>query len=221
MRLQRPKSLVDLAAEQIRRLIIDGRLSFGQQVSEVSLAESLGTSKTPVREALLRLAVEGLVEIHPQRGSFIFSLTPQQVSELTRFREVIEAAALGEAIRHQKSGLSERLRSNLQQLLAAEAAGDTARVRELDTLFHEGIIECSGNAYLRKAYELIAYKIQALRARLPEQVKQVDDCHQSHQDILDAAASGQVDRAQRLLAAHIRSTEQSYIEASRADERAA
>lgn len=214
-RIERPKLLADLAADQIRNAIIDGRLAFGQQVSEVSLAASLGTSKTPVREALLRLALEGLVEIHPQRGTFVVNLSPREVAQLTRFRELIESAAIGEAMALDREALASRLQANLQALHAAQAEREVARVRALDTDFHEAIVECSGNAYLARSYALIAFKVRALRARLPEQTRPVDDCHASHDLILQAVTQGDVPTAQRRLAEHIRSTEQSYLGALR------
>jgi len=80
LRLKRPQLLTDLACERIREAIVGGEFKLGEQMSEAQLAQRLGVSKTPVREALLRLKGDGLVEIHPQRGSFVFSLTPAQVT---------------------------------------------------------------------------------------------------------------------------------------------
>jgi len=214
-KIQRPKSLVELAVDQIRLGIIDGHLEFGQQVSEVGLAETFGISKTPVREALLHLKLEGLVDIHPQRGTFVFSLTEQQVGELTRFRELIESAALGEAVSYERAALSDRLQKNLTEMSRCEATGDHIRIRELDTDFHESILESCGNPYLRSSYDLIAAKVQALRSRLPAHSKKVDDCHHSHSEILDAVNAGASAKAQKLLREHIRSTESAYLEASR------
>lgn len=214
-RIDRPQSLVDLAVERIRAAIIDGRLGFSEQVSEIGLANTFGISKTPVREALLRLKLEGLVDIHPQRGSYVFSLTEQQVSELTRFRELIESAALVEAMQQQRTALADCLERNLKEMARCEKAGQSARLRELDTEFHESILESCTNVYLRNSYGLIAYKIQALRSRLPSHSKRVDDCHHSHAAILDAVVAGAAARARKLLREHIRSTERAYLEASR------
>lgn len=214
-RIERPKSLVDLAVDQIRNAIIDGRLGFGQQVSEVGLADTYGISKTPVREALLRLKLEGLVDIHPQRGTFVFTLNQQQVGELTRFRELIESAALGEAMAADRAPLADRLRRNLEEMSRCEAAGQDDQLPALDTEFHQSILECCSNPYLRSSYDLIAYKIQALRSRLPVQNRKVDDCQNSHSAILEAIVAGACARAQKLLREHIRSTESAYLEASR------
>ncbi|MBL8486250.1 MAG: GntR family transcriptional regulator [Rhodocyclaceae bacterium] len=214
-RIDRPRSLVDLAVERIREAIIDGRLGFGEQVSEVGLATTFGVSKTPVREALLRLRLEGLVEIHPQRGSFVFALTEQQVAELTRFRELIESAALGEAMAGDREALRARMAANLEEMARCEAAGESDRLPALDTDFHASILETCGNPYLRSAYDLIAYKIQALRSRLPVQSRKVDDCQHSHAAILEAVEGRATARAQKLLREHIRNTESAYLGASR------
>lgn len=214
-RIDRPQSLVDLALESIRAAIIDGRLGFCEQVSEIGLANTFGVSKTPVREALLRLKLEGLIDIHPQRGSYVFSLTEQQVGELTRFRELIESAALLEVMQEDRAVLAKMLAQNLEEMARCEKAGRQDRLRELDTLFHESILEACHNPYLKNAYGLIAYKIQALRSRLPAHSPRVDDCHHSHAAILAAVVAGASARAQKLLREHIRSTEDAYLEASR------
>jgi DNA-binding GntR family transcriptional regulator len=151
-RIDRPRSLVDMAVERIRAAIIDGRLGFGEQVSEIGLATTFGISKTPVREALLRLKLEGLVEIHPQRGSFVFSLSGQQVHELMQFRELIESAALGEAIREDRAALSRMLEDNLAAMARCEAEGKMERIPELDSDFHESILKACSNPYLRASY---------------------------------------------------------------------
>lgn len=215
LRIDRPRSLVDMAVERIRAAIVDGRLGFGEQVSEIGLANTFGISKTPVREALLRLRLEGLVEIHPQRGSFVFSLSGQQVHELMQFRELIESAALGEAIREDRSALSRMLEANLAAMVRCEVEGHKELIPALDSDFHESILMACSNPYLRASYALIGYRFQALRSRLPVQNKKVDDCQQSHGEILEAVRAGTTARAQKLLKEHIRSTEAAYLEASR------
>lgn len=214
-RIDRPRSLVDMAVERIRTAIVDGRLGFGEQVSEIGLATTFGISKTPVREALLRLKLEGLVDIHPQRGSFVFSLSEQEVHELMQFRELIESAALGEAIREDRTALSRMLEDNLAAMARCEAEGNKELIPALDSDFHESILKACSNPYLRASYALIGYRFQALRSRLPAQNKKVDDCQQSHGEILDAVRAGTTARAQKLLKEHIRSTESAYLEASR------
>jgi DNA-binding GntR family transcriptional regulator len=213
-KLDRPKSLTDLAVDRIRQAIVEGRLAFGEQLSEAALAVNLGISKTPVREALLRLKMDGLVDIQPQRGTFVFRLEPDEVRALTEFREIIETEALGLAMRRDLPGLVAALRANLARMPKGKNA-DPRLVHELDTEFHEAIVAACGNAHLVDAYGLVGRRIEALRYRLPEHDEQVGHCQQNHTRIVARIAEGDVRRAQSALREHVLSTQDSYLEASR------
>jgi DNA-binding GntR family transcriptional regulator len=210
-KLDRPKSLTDLAVEQMRASIVEGRLAFGEQLSEAVLAVKLGISKTPVREALLRLKLEGLVDIQPQRGTFVFRMTADEVHEICAFRELAECEALALAMRSDRRALLDRLQSILDEMAAP---GAQARTKDFDTDFHESIIACCGNQYLQSAYGLIAFKMQALRARLPENDEKVDGCVDTHHAIVRHIAERRDAEGVEALRAHIRNTEDAYLQAS-------
>lgn len=213
-KLERPKSLTDLAVERIRSTIIEGRFALGAQLSEAALASSLGISKTPVREALFQLKLEGLVEVHPQRGTYVFEISEGEVREVCAFRELIETAALAKAVEKSREQLVRTLEPILAATKVAEDSGDFAAIPLLDTRFHEAIVTCSGSSYLSASYGLISYKIQALRSRLPDQNDEVKDCNHVHEMIFDEIRSGTVSRAQKQLREHIRSTQNAYLQAS-------
>lgn len=215
-KLDRPKSLTDLAVERIRTAIVEGRLAFGEQISEAALAAQLGISKTPVREALLHLKLDGLVEIHPQRGTFVFRVGEDEVAEICRFREILEAAALGEAMTLDRDGLTARLGANLRAMAQAHRARKATDLPTLDAEFHGAILDLCGNTYLRAAYGLIEHKIHALRWRLPENNEQVEHCQANHAVIVEQIREGNVGKAQTTLKRHIRETEDAYLQASRA-----
>lgn len=216
-KLDRPKSLTDLAVDRIRQAIVEGRLAFGEQISEAALASQLGISKTPVREALLRLKPDGLVEIHPQRGTFVFRVSEDEVAEICRFREILEAAALAEAMSRDRGELVARVEANVAEMAVAHRRRQLKRLPQIDAEFHNAILECCGNGYLRAAYSLIEHKIHALRWRLPEHNSQVEHCQHNHAVIVDQIREGNVGRAQTTLKRHIRDTLQAYLEASRAE----
>src|SRR4051794_36856074 len=216
--LVRPKSLTDLAHDSIRQLIVGGELAMGAQLSEATLAAQLGISKTPVREALLRLRVDGLIDIQAQRGTFVFSLTPRQVEEICAFREVVEVSAVKLAMEAGRPGLVPSLRANVREMALARKTRNWKAMRQLDEAFHEAILDHCDNAYLKQAHGLIASKIGALRARLPEQAEQVDHCLQNHAAILALLRDGRVAATQRALALHIRDTLASYRAASNVGE---
>lgn len=214
IRVDRPKSLTDLAVEQIRSAIVDGRLGFGEQLSEAVLAVRLGISKTPVREALLRLKLEGLVDVQPQRGTFVFRMAPDEVRAICAFREIAECEALALAMRHDRDALLARLRGVLDAMSAPGAAVTQDLIKRFDGDFHEGILACCANRYLQSAYGLIAFKMQALRARLPEHDEKVDGCVNTHHAIVQLIAEGRDAEAVAALRAHIRNTEEAYFAAA-------
>lgn len=211
-KLDRPKSLTDLAVERIRAAIVEGRLAFGEQLSEAALALKFGISKTPVREALLRLKLDRLVDIQPQRGTFVFTLAPDEVRELTAYRQIIEGEALALGMRRDLRGLVQALKDNLARM--PRRGSDPRRVHALDTEFHDTIVGASANRHLVAAYALVGHRIQALRYRLPVDDEQVEHCQQNHRRIVARIATGDVRRAQTILREHVLSTQESYLAAS-------
>jgi DNA-binding GntR family transcriptional regulator len=212
--LTRPKSLTDLAHDSIRQLIVGGELPMGAQLSEATLAAQLGISKTPVREALLRLRADGLIDIQPQRGTFVFSLTPRQVEEICVFREVVELTAVKLGMESRRAELVKALQANVREMALARKTRNFKAIRQLDEAFHQAIVDHCDNAYLQQAHQLIASKISALRARLPEEAEQVDHCQQNHATIVGLMRDGRIAPTQRALALHIRDTLESYRAAS-------
>src|SRR5471030_2539786 len=81
-RLERPQSLTEMVLTQIRELIVSGRLGLGEQLSEGALAEQLGVSRTPVREAFLRLETERLVVVRSRRGTFVFQYDASELRDI-------------------------------------------------------------------------------------------------------------------------------------------
>lgn len=210
--VERPQLLTDLAYERLREGIVAGELKLGQQVSEAQLAQRMGISKTPVREALVRLKMEGLVDIQPQRGTFVFRLTPEQVGQLCRYRAMIEVAALREAATHHREGLLARLRAHVAAMDEAEAARDLVRLSRLDMNFHFELLSACTNPYLRAAYELIRYQLTALRHRSP-----IFNMVESHQVLVAALERGDVEGACRMLEQHVLENEARYSAACAVD----
>ena len=84
MKIERPRSLKELVVDELRNRIIDNRIKLGASLSENALAADLGMSKTPVREALQQLRLEGLVEVLPQKGTYVFRIESEQVIQISQ-----------------------------------------------------------------------------------------------------------------------------------------
>jgi DNA-binding GntR family transcriptional regulator len=209
LRLERPQLLTDLACERIRTAIVDGEFALGEQMSEAQLAQRLGVSKTPVREALLRLKADGLVEIHPQRGSFVFRLDADRVGQLCRYRATTETAALRESLADGRGKvLAQALARLVAEMKKAERARDLKALARLDMDFHWQFFAHCPNTYLLAGYDVVRWQLIAMRHRAP-----IDNAVSSHQVLVDAVAAEDVEAACTLLVAHVLENEARYTAA--------
>lgn len=211
MKITRPESLTALVVGELRARIIDGRLRLGEQLSENALAAELGISKTPVREALLQLKSERLVEILPQRGTYVFRLGSEDVLKVSELREILEVSAAAAAMRRNHGPLVARMTETLGAMRKAYTAGDNQAYRMLDGDFHRAIIELCGNSYLSDAYGPVGLRIQALRSRLSDEIALNRISFRDHCDMVKLIKAGETAQLQKLLRAHIRETARSYI----------
>jgi DNA-binding GntR family transcriptional regulator len=135
-------SVRDQTLETLRRRIISLQLPPGEPLSENELAQELGVSRTPVRESLILLREEGLVQVFPQIGSFVSLVDLGRVSDAQFVREAIECASLKEIV-IDAAGLA-GLREILQDQSAADAAGDVEEFFRLDEDFHRELLRLAG-----------------------------------------------------------------------------
>ena len=205
LRLERPQLLTERVGERLREAIVTGELKLGEQVSEAQLAVRLEVSKTPVREALLRLKSEGLVEVHPQRGTFVFRLDPDQVGQLCRYRAMIETAALREAMALQNVALAAAMARCVAAMKKAERARDLPALARIDIDFHDLFFAHCPNPYLKAGQQVIRSQLLALRYRSP-----INDAVGTHQVLVDAVAAGDVEQACELLRGHVLENEPRY-----------
>jgi DNA-binding GntR family transcriptional regulator len=212
MKIARPQSLTALVVGELRARIVDGRLRLGEHLSENALAAELGISKTPVREALLQLKLERLVDISPQRGTYVFRLGADEVIKVSELREILEVEAAAAAMKRNYRPLVARTSEVLRDMRKAYQAGDNAAYRTIDGELHRTIIELCGNSFISDAYGPIGLRIQALRSRLSDEAALNRLSFRDHCDMVRLIKAGGVARLQRLLRAHIRQTARSYIE---------
>jgi DNA-binding GntR family transcriptional regulator len=202
VRLERPRSLTALVVDQIRDLIVTGKLKLGEQLSENTLAERLGVSRTPVREAFLRLEAERLVEIRPQRGTFVFHCDATDVRDICELRGILEAGALRLGMQRDRDRLLEGLERNLRVSEAATLA-TAADYQPFDHEFHEIIVAASGNRQLIEAYGRIAGRVRALRYRLIRTLHQVEGSKAAHREVVESVRANAADDAEVALRHHV------------------
>ena len=201
-RLARPRSLSEMVLDQIRELIVTGRLALGEQLSEGALAEQLGVSRTPVREAFLKLEAENMVEVRPQRGTFVFYYDAAQLRDISELRGVLEMSALRIGLARNRARLIESLDKVASE---SEAAGveDAVRYQVFDAAFHGALIEATDNRELIEAYERISGRVRAIRYRFTHNPGQVARSQRDHRMITDWLKEGQDEEAIKKLGQHV------------------
>lgn len=214
MSLTRPKSLRELALVHLRDRIIDGTLTMGQALSERSLSEELGVSKSPVREALAQLRDEGLVTIEPQKGARVFTLSESEVAQICDFRQAIEAAAFEIALARNPKALANDMAKVVRGMEAARSKGDEAKYLSLDTAFHQLIFHHCENDYLSASYSRYIGKIAALRTHLSTLPRHTELSFEEHIKLADAVCKGDMAIIRTLLAQHIDRTRRAYSSAN-------
>lgn len=146
-KIEKPRSLTDLAYEGIKEKILQGKLLAGEIYSELELAKTLGISKTPVREALIRLSADHLIVFHPQKGISVNYFSRKDIESLFEMREIIECAAITK-LQHLPEDHITTLRDLiLDQERDLRLAGGRSFF-DLDRKFHLCFIEASGNRFM-------------------------------------------------------------------------
>ncbi|MGH6860585.1 MAG: GntR family transcriptional regulator, partial [Phyllobacterium sp.] len=161
----RPHSSLGVrVTERLRRAILDGEIELGDALSEDKLATILGVSRSPVREAFATLEQQGLIDVRPQRGSFVFLPTREDTQNLCEFRKTIEIEALRLAMQRRRDETLAAMRAAAEDMNAACETGDHLRSARADDHFHDASLEHCGNPYLVNAYRLVSSKVAALRS---------------------------------------------------------
>ena len=199
----RGKSARRIVHELLRTRIVTMELPPGTALSEAEIAKSVGVSRTPVRESLLLLAEEGLVDIYPQRGTFVAPIQFSDVVDAQFIREALECTSLAQADALSEADITD-LRRILDQQHAADAANDTDGFFRLDEAFHARLLEAGKHP---SAWPIVAQaKSQMDRARrlsLPAGGK-MSDLIAQHAAVVDALADRNVTGAVEALRQHLR-----------------
>lgn len=208
--IERPQTISGEVTGRIREAIIAGDLGLGEDVSERQLAERLGVSKTPVREALAQLRLEGLVRFSPPRGLTVFTLSAEEVREMCELRQALEAGALNLAMQRNPGSLLRALDEVIAQMTASLGAGDIRGYLAADTLFHLRFLEHCGNGHLLETYRIHVGKIAALRTHLAQKPQHTDKSFDEHKLMRDLLARGEVAASLEILDQHIDRTKRTY-----------
>lgn len=190
--------------EELRDSIVALRREPGQQLSESELASELGVSRTPVREALIHLAEDRLVEIYPQLGTFVSRVSAHDVREAQFVREALELASLRVALKKAPDDEIAALRRNLQAQRGAHGDGDLELFFSLDERFHQDLTLLSGHRSLWRVVQREKLQLDRVRWLTLPVPSVVADLIGEHEAIQRALAERRRSEAEQLLTRHLR-----------------
>ena len=199
---EQAESLADKAYLAIRGLIVSLELPPGSVLNERALIERLGIGRTPVREALRRLAQERLVEVFPRRGMIVTTVEIRDLASLSEVRGVLEAEAARLAAERATRVEREQLGALVDEL-DRHGERDQRALMAFDERIHRTIYRCAHNTFLAETLE--EYYVLALRIwhLALEQATELDAAVQEHRDLLVAIRDGDGDRAAGIVRQHV------------------
>jgi DNA-binding GntR family transcriptional regulator len=197
-----PGTTAEHALERLRRAIVARELRPGQRVVQEDVAERLGVSIAPVREALRVLEQEGQVTYRPRRGYFVTQLSVADLDEIYELRRILEADAARRALQSLDDDALERIMLAAEDCVAAAAAGDVLAELEANRRFHLGLLEAADRPHTMRVIRLLWDSTEAYRALYYNAPEERHEATQAHERILDAVRRGDADGLVAELDAH-------------------
>lgn len=195
LKILRTTSLTTALEREIESLILSGELPPGERINEIHLAKRFGTSRGPIREATRSLEGKGLVEVVRNRGVFIRRLTLDEALEIYDLRSALFGLAARLLAARMDDQILDDLTAQLQRMDEVAEERDFDTYYPLNLAFHGFVVERAGNLTLASEYRAMVKKLHLFRARGLVQGGGLAVSNREHREIVDALASGDVDRA--------------------------
>lgn len=204
--------LHEQAANQLRKLLVEGHIAPGAKLNERELSERLGVSRTPLREAIKQLAHEGLVDLLPNRGAVAVQLTETDIIDAFELLGILEAAA-GE-LAAQRISDEERveIRAMHYEMLACHARGDLSGYYQLNARIHNAINAAAQNPLLTTTYRGINARVQALRFTTNQNPEKWAKAVAEHGQMLEALEARDAAGMRALMTTHLRRKRDAVLE---------
>ncbi|MFD3699913.1 GntR family transcriptional regulator [Streptomyces sp. NPDC058646] len=199
----RTATAADRVYQHVKEGVLDRRYEGGTLLTEGELADAVGVSRTPVREALLRLETEGLLKLYPKKGALVLPVSAQEIDDVLETRLLVEEFTVRRAV-PAPPALLDRLAVLVEEQRRHAAAGDLAAMTAADRAFHAEIVRAAGNQILCRLYDQL--RDRQLRmgvALLHGHPDRVERTLAGHTEILDALRAGDREAAAAAVRGHI------------------
>lgn len=197
------KSLTSIIFEKIREDILNDQYAHGEKIVEAKLAEELGVSRTPVREALKQLELDGLVENIPNRGVIVKGISKQDIYDIFTIRMAIEGIAAQWAVERMSDEELAQLKEVFELMEFYTFKGDVTKISELNTKFHEIIYMATKSRYLEHVLRDFQLFIKSTRNKSLRSEGRIDTALEEHQKIVKAFMERDAETAVEMLTNHI------------------
>ncbi|NLW48955.1 MAG: GntR family transcriptional regulator [Firmicutes bacterium] len=211
IRLDNYKPLRELVFESIREAIISGQLQAGERLMEIQLAEEMGVSRTPVREAIRKLELEGLVAMIPRKGAYVAGLSFKEIADVFEIRGALEGLAAELAAERITEEELEELERYLVRIAEAIDKGDLEKVVANDTDFHSILYQASRNQRLSQIINNLREQIQRFRTTSLSYPGRMKNALEEHRKIVEAISARDGELASKLAHEHIENAETSMM----------
>ncbi len=211
VKLDSYKPLREMVFESLREAIIQGLLRPGERLMELQLADDLGVSRTPVREAIRKLELEGFVVMVPRRGAYVAGITDKDITDVFEVRAALESLAAGLAAERITEEEMERLERSVVQISEIAQSADLNALVQEDAEFHEIIYRASRNKRLTQILTNLQEQIQRFRLTTLSRPGRTREALEEHRQLVEAISERNAELAQRLAWEHIENAENSLL----------
>ena len=203
--------LRDVVYKKLRRAILLEELKAGERLREIHLADKLGVSRTPIREAIRKLELEGLVIMIPRRGTIVAEITEKSVKEVLEVRRVLDMLSAELACERIGDAGKEALKKACQEFEEATKSGDLREIAQKDVALHSIIVEATGNGVLRQMLGNLSEQMYRYRVKYLKDDSRYQILLKEHQGIYESIIAGDKETASRLAKEHIDNQEAAII----------
>ena len=210
--IQNHRPLREIVYEELKLLILTGKISPGMRLMEEELAEDMGVSRTPIREAIRKLEKEGLITIEPRRGAYVSQISTNDMVEILEVRQNMEGLAAALAAARMTDEEKAKLRQIALDYEIAVESGDMAEMIKCDTKFHHFIVEATKNKILIQMVEQLQELVLRFRYIYYDNFKRGEYMPIEHKAIYEAISSGDSETAKKSADIHIERLKEMIIE---------
>lgn len=200
---QEKETLKEWVIKEIKAAIIDGRLKSQERVNESKIAEEMGLSKSPIREAVNELVKDGILVSEPFKGAVVKGLTKKEAHELYSLRAVLEAFAVDLMEKPLNPGALETMDQIVLDMKDAAHRNDLDKMIELDLKFHQYLMKLSGHQLLLEIWERIYGRISMYMGQKSRFFENLEEDAALHEALVEKIRTGEMQNIKKLLEKHI------------------